>query len=302
MTRLVLTAAGLLLTAAPAHADNPTFTYGKQDDVKDVKKVTWAAVAEAGLVLTTGNSKTTTLTGDVKASRVDPKNKLAFEGDLAYARSTLFIATDDNGNGTIGANEIHQSDAVTTNAWKVQLRYDRFLTDYNSLYATAVASADRPGGKAFVGGAQAGYSRRLYKSDHHEVVAEVGYDYSYLNLVAANAPSVSIHSARVFAGYKGTLSDSTSIDGSVEVLENLNHLKLVPKEANAFQDTRINSSADLTTKITKDISFSFSVGLKFDNRPAPRVIAGAPPFDTGFVPVADKLDTITKASLIVTLL
>src|SRR5689334_21180460 len=92
-----------LLLAYPAvsYAGDPKFEYGKAEEVKDVKEVEWIAAAEAGLVFTTGNSETTTVTGGVKASRKTGKNKLTLEGSAAYAKSGLRVLLDQNGNGMI---------------------------------------------------------------------------------------------------------------------------------------------------------------------------------------------------------
>jgi hypothetical protein len=111
---------------------------------------------------------------------------------------------------------------------------------------------------------------------------------------------VSIHSVRVFAGYKGTVTETTALEASIEALSNLNTLDTVPEEAGPGDDTRINGLASVNTKITDDISLSVSFQAKFDNTPSPRPPL-ALPYDAGFVPVADKLDTITKASVIVSL-
>ena len=74
---LALSVIGLSLMAAPALADDPKFEFGKAEEVKEVKAVEWDASAEFGLVLTTGNSEVTTMSGGAKASRKTGKNKLA---------------------------------------------------------------------------------------------------------------------------------------------------------------------------------------------------------------------------------
>lgn len=57
------TAALLLAATGSASAQpNPTFAYAKPEEASKVEAVEWTATAEAGLVLTTGNSETTTAT------------------------------------------------------------------------------------------------------------------------------------------------------------------------------------------------------------------------------------------------
>ncbi|MCB9559940.1 MAG: DUF481 domain-containing protein [Kofleriaceae bacterium] len=297
LTALALVLALPRLAAAQA---NPTFNYGKAEEVKEVKAVDWTAIAEAGLVLTTGNSKTTTATAAAKVTRLDADNKLYGEVNMAYARSTILIVSDEDASGTIGPDEIQESTATTANAWLAKLRYDRFLTEFNSLYATAALGADRPAGKDLYGGGQVGYSRLLYKDgDKHQLTGEVGYDFSYEDLAAGDP--LQIHSARAFVGYKGKLTEVTAVEASAEVLGNLNSLDTVPETSGPFEDLRVNAGAAITTKLTSKISLNVSLGTKFDNRPAPRAVIGGIPYDAGFVPVADKLDTITKASLIIAL-
>src|SRR4249920_3541126 len=91
----------ILMSARAASADDPKFVYGKPDDLKDVKGVEWHATAEGGLVLTTGNSETITASGGFKVSRKTGANKLALEASGAYARSSIRILNDLNGNGMV---------------------------------------------------------------------------------------------------------------------------------------------------------------------------------------------------------
>lgn len=298
------------LGGAAAHADDPKFTYGKADDAKvDEKKnpdaVEWNAAAEAGLIFTTGNSETTTATGGLKVSRKGGDNKLSLEASAAYAKSSLRTLDDRNGNGLIdNQNEIVSVDSVTAETLNGKLRYDRFLTEFNSLFVAALASRDVPAGKKAVYGAQVGYSRRLYKTKTTEAVGEFGYDFSRQELVSGTANS--IHSARLFTGVKSAMTEGADVDASVEVLTNLNRETLTTTDDNgkvidggAFKDTRVNGHVGISAKVGKNLAVSTTIDLKFDNRPAPLAIKGAM-LAMGFVPEAAKLDTIMKASLIYT--
>jgi hypothetical protein len=204
-------------------------------------------------------------------------------------------------NGVIDRGEIHEETSNTANTWQATVRYDRFLTELNSLYVAGNASADPVAGKALVAGGQAGYSRHLYRQQDDkgnataDVVAEVGYDFSYEDPVTGNA--VAIHSARGFVGYTGTLETKNQIAASIEALTNLNHEDTTPKPADAFVDTRVNAIASLTSKLTSSISFSFSFTLKYDHHPA-ALPAFSIPFAPDYAPLAHRMDTITKASLI----
>ena len=283
-------------TASAGDPKDPKFEYGKQEEVK---KAEWKASAQAGVISTTGNSRATSGGAGAKASRKAGNNKLSMEAMGAYARSSILIAVDD-GDGIIENGEVTRSTSTTTRAWAFKGRYDRFLTKHNSLYATASVSGDKPAGKEFVGGGQFGYSRQLFKSAKHEVVAEAGYDFSYENPVVGDG--VSIHSGRFFVGYEGALTKDTGLTGSLESLHNVNTLDTSTGEVSAFEDTRINTTLAITTKVFEDISFRFGFTSKWDNAPSARPLIGGLPYADGYSPLAYKHDTKTEATLIINFL
>ncbi|MCE9575878.1 MAG: DUF481 domain-containing protein [Deltaproteobacteria bacterium] len=285
-------------SAAVAHAQpDPKFAYGKQDDVKDVKDVTWTAKAEGGLIITSGNSRSTTLTGSASGERKDKDNKLALVVTGNYARATTRLVNDANGNKLIDMGELTESTATSARNASAQARYDRFLSEKNSLYLTALGAIDTPAGKDFQGGVQLGYSRGLVKTENHEVLAEVGYDLSYLNLTAGG--ETTIHSARAFAGYKGKLTAATALEASLEGLFNLNSLAIAGQNADALGATRVNANTALTTSLSSKISLSVSFAAKFNQFRTPLGPVGGLPFADGNVHLNDRLDTISKVSLIV---
>ena len=295
----------IALLGGRAFAQDPKFTYGKPEDVKEVE---WKAQAKAGLVLTTGNSENTNFTIGTSLSRKEKANKLSFDAGAAYAKSSIFILQDLNGNGTIDNRmELQRVDTTTANQWFAKARYDRFFTEHNSLYISANFSGDEVAGKDLDAGAQVGYSRQLYKDDKHESVAELGIDYMYEKL-SASPDAVNIYSARIFLGHTSKLSDSTAVFANFEVLFNLNTEEkalrpiendMAAKGVDAFDDTRINFKAGLTTTLWKNISFAFSYALKYDHAPAPLPAPKGAMFAATFTPFAETLDTITEAALVV---
>jgi len=297
----LLVALAILAVAGPAHAQpkaDPAFKYGSKEDRAEVEKaeqVEWKAAALAGLIMTTGNSRNTTFSAGGTASRKEKGNKFSVEGGAAYARSSLFLAVDGNGNGVVDRDEVFHPSQTTTRSYYGKGRYDRFLTENNSLYVAAGIAADRPAGKELVGNGQAGYSRQVFQDAVHLLVAEVGYDYTYEDLVAGDGNS--IHSLRGFVGYAAKLSDETGVDGSVEGLFNVNEYDTPAGDIDRFQDNRVTSRLSITTRMFGDLSFRFAFEARYDNAPSPR-----PPFEIpyapGFVPLAESLDTKTEASLI----
>lgn len=288
-------AIALLLAATPAAAQK--FEYGKFEEVKEVKEVEWKATAEAGLVFTTGNAESITATGGIKASRKTGANKLSLEGSAAYQSSGLWVLSDRNGNSMIDdETELQSVDTVTAETIAGKLRYDRFLTELNSLFIAALASRDVPAGKELVVGGQVGYSRSLYKSEKALTLGEIGYDYSHEDLTAGDG--LSIHSIRGFVGHKAAMTEGADLDASVEVLSNLNRLTLpTGKDGGAFRDTRVNARIAISAKIGLNLAVQTSIEAKYDNRPGPLGVKG---LAMGFVPEASSLDTIMKASLIYT--
>jgi hypothetical protein len=294
----------LAFGARAAHAGDPAFDYGKRED-KAADRVEWKVSAQAGILLTTGNSQSTTTSGSLTASRKHHFNKLQLDLSGAYARSSLLVAVDQNGDKMVQPGEITRVTTTTTNAYLGKLRYDRFFTEHNSAFVTARVGADVPAGKDHIGGGQLGYSRQLYKDEMHELVGEAGYDFSYESYVAPNTDALSIQSARLFGGYTGTLSKDTAVTLAIEALINLSSEKNpVPggSDITLGQDTRINAKAGVTTKLGKYLSFRFTFTARYDNAPAPAPLIGGVPYAMGFVPLADKLDTITEVALIVSFL
>jgi Protein of unknown function, DUF481 len=285
-----------IVLAQPA----PTFQAGKAEDVKDVKEVTWVAKGEAGLLSTTGNSRSTTITAGGSASRKDKDNKFEATLAAAYARATTRTANDANNDGTIAANELSDTRTTAVKNAAVKLRYDRYLTELDSFYVAALGAIDKPAGKTFQGGGQLGYSRSLYKDDDQQVLSELGYDLSYLSL--ESGASTTIHSGRAFVGYKNQLKKDTALEASAEGLFNANTLTFGMRQASAFQATRLNGLVSITTALSTKISLSASFTAKYDNFPAPLAAIGPLPFAAGFEPSSEKLDTITKVSLIVNFL
>ena len=314
--RAFLVAAACIGMSSSAWAqDAPKEKYSQEEEAKKaakLKAVEWKAAASAGLVITTGNSETTTLSGGAQASRRDKGNRFLLDLNGAYARSTIYKAIDIDGNGTIDSEaggeceatsdcELTQDRQTTTKQWLFRGRYDRYLTLRNSLFVSAAVGANEPAGKEFIGNGQAGYSREIVKSDVHVVVGEFGYDFAYEKLDAENNSNTTIHSARAFLGYKGKVNKETEAGAAAELLVNLNEVDLPTRTAKFAEDTRVNGTTFISTKLWEDISFRFAFTLLYDNAPAPRPVYGIP-YGPDFLPEADKVDTKTEASLIINFL
>lgn len=304
----VLTALALLFLGAPAFAQgNPAFTYEKPP-AEMKPEVEWNAQVKGALVLTGGNSQATNGALSVTTSRRAGDNKLGIEGMAAYGTANVRRFNPQNGAdpNALEPGDITREDIPATNLLLAKGRYDRFLTQNNAAYLQANIGRDKIAAKKLFGGAQTGYSRQLRKDETHELLGEFGYDFTYESYYS-NAPSVSIHSARVFLGETLKLSETTGLYANAEALFNLNEETdaLVASDSTGadsgvapFKDTRVNAKAGLTTKLWKNLSFGFGLAFRYDQNPAP--LPGT--FIAGYRAFANEVDFIADASLIVTLL
>lgn len=312
----LLIAAGCLTTAGVARAADPAVP--KFDYAKPPEKATdWKVLAKGGLVITTGNSQSRNGTLGVEASEQTGWNKVSLNGQIAYGRSNILVPVYDDPTAPTAIVGLDRQGQTTTNQWMTNGRYDRFFTPNNAGYASAQIGADKIAGKKLYGGGQVGYSRQLYKSDRNTLLAEAGYDLKYESYVQSPGKTidgVTIHSARVFAGETFALTKETGFTGSAEALFNLNKEDALDasdttgatKGVSAFKDTRVIVKAGMNTTIWKNISFGFGFTLKYDQNPAPRPVPGSAAaglgYATDFQPFANKVDTLTEATLIVTFL
>lgn len=313
-----LAAAWLLLDGSSALAQaNPKFEHIKKSDSD---KPVWKSSASAGFLLATGNANSYTINGGGSIARVDPKNKIALDVNVAYGSSTTPVFVDLNANMLADStDELSSETKPTTQQWSTKFRYDRFFSPNNAGFVSVLFGGNELSGKPFFGNVQVGYARNLYKSDRNEIFIEGGYDFSYefyfypheVSRVEEEAKAamkeppitqLQIHSLRLFFGHNLKLTEDTGLFTGLEALFNLNPLNAPGfGEQGAFRDTRINFKTALNTKLYKSFSFRFSFTALFDNVPAPRALPGIT-LAPGFTPVSQKLDTLSEAALVVTFL
>jgi len=306
-------------TALAQNPANPSFGFEKPPE----KPADWKVQSKGGGLLTTGNSQSRVGTAAIDASRQSGENKISFNAAATYGRSQVLTPVVTDGLNAPTVYDLQRVPATTTNEWKTRGRYDRFVTPNNSVYGLSQLGADKVAGKRLYGGAQVGYSRQLLKNERHTAVVEAGYDFSYESYVQSagkTLEAVAIHSARLFVGELLTLTPDTGINGSLEALFNLNKESGAldvsdatgnTKGVKAFKDTRLIGKAGISTRLYKSLSIGFSFALKYDQNPAPRpmpklpvALAGqtASTYGPGVSLFADKVDTLTEATLIYTFL
>ena len=164
------------------------------------------------------------------------------------------------------------------------MRYDRFLTDRNSLYVLGGASHDPFAGLLAKIGANFGYSHLLVSTDQHTLTAEGGINYTHDEYTGDPIPDPSSQNfvgARLFASYALDLNGTFGISQSVETL-----LGGTDNEAARF-DGSLAAITGLSANITKILGVKIGFALTYDFVPP-----------EGFKPI----DTTTSLTLQATLL
>ena len=90
----------------PPPAGAPKFEYGKPAEVKPTDPP-WKVAVQGGLILTTGNSQTTSFAGSGSVIHRVGANKMQLDAGTAYATSDIRIAVDGNGDNVIEPGENH---------------------------------------------------------------------------------------------------------------------------------------------------------------------------------------------------
>lgn len=291
-----------LLAPTAASAAEPVFQFGQANVVEQAR---WTAQGKTGFLLSGGNARALSLSATTNIAREDKDNRFAFEGALAFVRTSVFVFTDTNGDGLIDPGEDGRLTQTASQAWSLKGRYDRFFTEANSAFAQARIASDVPAGKQLLSGGQLGWSRRLVNTDTNRTLVELGYDFSYERYVVATS-AVAIHSARAYVSHALTLSDVSSLTGSVEVLSNLNR-ETAPNPNGTdtvapLRDSRVNASLGLTAALMDNLKMGLTGTLRYDQNPAPRSNIQGAAFAPGYTPFADSVDGLVEASLLITFL
>jgi len=266
------------LLSAPAYAEDSTFVGTEAPVVEEKKEPETKLSAEFGSSFATGNAIFYTVAGSLAASHEWDRNKVGVIGGVNLGAAKA----DADGDGLLSQAERDADYSQNVKRYFGEARYDRFLSDKDSLYALAGAFHDPFAGYDLRSHEQIGYSRRLIKNDDSELVAELGFDYAQENYTdeAVAGGSVAyqdIFATRVLLGGSHKFNDSVSVSDTFEYYQNVVD----------FNDVRILNTAALTSTISGKLSLKLSHSLIFDNVPV-----------AGFV----KLDQTTMATLVATIL
>lgn len=238
------------------------------------KKSETHLTGELGGTFATGNSNFYAVNGSLTGSHQVKHDKVSLTAglNLGAARAVLDANADGVPEGF--------SDAYTENARRLwaDARYDRFLSDKDSLYVLAGAFHDKFAGYDIRAHEQIGYSRLLVKTESTELKAELGADWAQEDYFERPDPNYqNVIAARVLAGLTHAFNKSVSFSDTVEVYENIVQV----------DDVRLLNNAALTSALSGKLSIKFTHSLIFDNVPV-----------EGF----RSLDQTTMVTLVVSLL
>ena len=284
----VLIAILILSCAAPAFADDPTpkLEHKQPDAVPPPKPATeYKANAQVGFLMVKGNAESIGLSGSglFAVKHYNNAFEAAVQGAYAFAGSSSVKGGPIDHHATAAEN------------WLWRLRYDRFLSEMNSLFLTYSMSGDKLAGYVYRIEPQIGYSRIFFKSIHQRLSADFGYDYTYDHYLPGSTPrSLDFHSLRLFVGYENKLTQYATFTEGFELLWAVN-------DTDNLDHVRINSLTSLSATVTKRVSLKLNLTLKANLHPPDR------PLDMSTMPATsqgqyEKLDSILEAVLAVTFL
>lgn len=242
-----------ILALSTAWAEDPTFA-GAAAPAPEVDKAEGHLVSELGGSYASGNAIFFTLNGGATGDVRWHQNKFSGVAALAFGQAV----PDANADGHVDDAERNVGFVESARRAGVDLRYDRFFGEKDSLYALAGAVIDPFAGYDLRTHEQIGYSRLLVGADKAKLTTEVGFDVAQENYVDGVDPAYAdVLAARVMLGLLYNPSESVSLEDRVEVYENV----LVP------EDVRVLNAASLTSKLSGRLSLKLSHTLAFDNVP-----------------------------------
>jgi putative salt-induced outer membrane protein YdiY len=224
-------------------------------------------VGEAGAVWLAGNTSSITANGSVTFIVTRDRNRFGLQFGGSFGRSRI-------------------EDVWITTATRLSgnLRYDRLLTDINSLYLLGVASHDPFAGSLAKIAVNFGYSHLLVRTEHHKLTLEGGVNYTHDEYTGDPLPdpvSQNLLGGRGFVSYALDLNGTFGFSQSIEAI-----LGGTDNEAARF-DGSIAAITGLTANITRILGVKIGFTLTYDFVPP-----------EGFKP----LDTTTSLTLVATML
>jgi putative salt-induced outer membrane protein len=192
----------------------------------------WKNESQAGLVLTKGNSDTSTQSLGEVASYQFGQNIVKLTANYLYSKS---------------------SDVVSAKSWNLGLRYERILTDKFSIFAGESVEGNQFAGVNQRYNTDIGGKYTIVKDDELTWFAEAGYRYTKENLILI---SQHLHYARAYSEIEKKFSSTVSMKYWLEYLPNLT----------ISQDWQLNTELSLSAAISSIFSVKSAYNVKYDNQ------------------------------------
>jgi putative salt-induced outer membrane protein len=277
----------VILAQSAVHAEEPPQGLMKQDaatsgstdvESKGFQAAEFAAAEEskdatdlalsAGALLASGNSKTAagTAAGRFRLRRDD--NQVKASAAINYAQAS----TDPD-----------EPMEQTVDNSQTNLRYDRFLSESFTLFASASTRRDRFQKIDLRLNLDPGFGYYLISDAKRQLWAELGYDYQYelRSNQAVRDEGVerkhTSHNGRAFLGYDDKVNDRVAFTTGFEYIQALT-------EGGAY---RLAWDVALTSNLSQRFSTAVTFSLQYNNQPLPEV---------------EKTDATTAISLVYSLL
>lgn len=242
-----------------AIAQTPEFAEGvipAEDEAleEEVEKAETKLTAELGFTYVSGNAVLVALNSGLQLSHKWKRNRFELPATLNIGQSIA----DVDGSGSLSDEE--RDEGLTENARRiiVEPRYDRFLSDRDSVFVVIGVLHDPFIGYDLRPHQALGYSRLLVTDDNTEVRVEVGIDYAQEFYVAGVDPRyMDIIAARVQGVFAEQFNDNVGFANTIEIYENL-----VDRN-----DLRLLNTATFTSTINSKLTLKLSHKLLFDNVP-----------------------------------
>jgi len=256
----------LLVALSAALAQDPESVDWQKQQADKAEKPKSNLSIEIGGSYTSGNSVAITAYGLITAGHKWDSNQIGLEAKGAFGSNI----PDANGDGKLDASERAAGLEANTQRVGGKLRYDRLLTDKDSLYVLAGGFHDPFSGFGYRLHEQIGYSRKLVdakrtvgegdaaKDFKTQLVAELGIDYAQEHYI----PGVDPIFAQFIAGraqiaFTHEFNENASISEQIEAYENF----FTP------DDLRLYNTIALSAKINATLSLKVSHDLSYYNRP-----------------------------------
>jgi putative salt-induced outer membrane protein len=217
MSRVFLAVAAILLAAASAHAD-------------------WKDSSEAGVVVTSGNSKTMSYNLKSSTQYLFDLNTLQLDGSYLQSRN---------------------KGVTSAQSWLIGLRFERALSNQWSAFLGQSLEGDRFSGFFQRYNTDLGAKYFLYKLDKDILwFAEAGYRFSREN--STNGTSKNAQKARLYSEAEKFWSKSTSTKLWVEYIPNFT----------VSQAWLLNGEASVSSALDSTFAVKSAYLVKYNNNPA----------------------------------